>query len=31
MAVGQGGVLFGAYMGVEGEATIRVGDTLTVG
>ena len=26
-----GGVLFGAYMGVEGAATIRVGDTLTVG
>ncbi len=24
-----GGVLFGAYMGVEGSATIRVGDTLT--
>ena len=26
-----GGVMFGAYMGVEGTATIRVGDTLTVG
>ena len=26
-----GGVLFGAYMGVEGRTTIRVGDTLTVG
>ena len=25
-----GGVLFGAYMGVEGSAKIRVGDTLTV-
>ena len=25
-----GGVMFGAYMGVEGSATIRVGDTLTV-
>ncbi|MDE0420601.1 MAG: MOSC domain-containing protein [Gammaproteobacteria bacterium] len=25
-----GGVLFGAYMGVEGTATIRVGDALTV-
>ena len=26
-----GGVMFGAYMGVEGTATIRVGDSLTVG
>ncbi len=26
-----GGVMFGAYMGVEGTATIRVGDTLAVG
>ena len=26
-----GGVLFGAYMGVEGKATVRVGDTRTVG
>ena len=26
-----GGVMFGAYMGVEGSATIRVGDSLTVG
>ena len=26
-----GGVLFGAYMGVEGSATIRVGDTFAVG
>ena len=25
-----GGVLFGAYMGVEGTATLRVGDTLVV-
>jgi len=25
-----GGVLFGAYMAVSGEATLRVGDTLTV-
>lgn len=25
-----GGVMFGAYMGVEGTATLRVGDTLTV-
>ena len=25
-----GGVMFGAYMGVEGAGTIRVGDTLTV-
>ena len=25
-----GGVMFGAYMGVNGEATIRVGDVLTV-
>lgn len=25
-----GGVLFGAYMGVEGSATLRVGDELTV-
>ncbi|MDE0191020.1 MAG: MOSC domain-containing protein [Gammaproteobacteria bacterium] len=25
-----GGVLFGAYMGVEGNATIRVGDTFAV-
>lgn len=26
-----GGVMFGAYMGVEGTATIHVGDRLTVG
>ena len=26
----DGGVLFGAYMGVEGNATIRVGDTFAV-
>ena len=26
-----GGVMFGAYMGVEGTATVRVGDRLTVG
>ena len=25
-----GGVMFGAYMSVEGRATVRVGDTLTV-
>lgn len=25
-----GGVMFGAYMGVTGEATIRVGDVLTI-
>ena len=26
-----GGVMFGAYMGVEGSGTINVGDTLTLG
>ncbi len=26
-----GGVMFGAYMGVEGSATLSVGDTLTIG
>ena len=26
-----GGVMFGAYMGVEGSATIRIGDSLAVG
>ena len=25
-----GGVMFGSYMGVEGTATLRVGDTLTI-
>ena len=25
-----GGVLFGAYMAVRGEGTLRLGDTLTV-
>jgi uncharacterized protein YcbX len=25
-----GGVIFGSYMGVEGTATLKVGDTLTI-